>query len=218
MVSQSGVVSFPVPAYSNPPITPQFYQPSRFVISEITFGVTTTVSSLSDMNFVIGQLVRLLIAPVYGSYQLNEVQGYVLSIPTTKSVVIDINSIGVTAFIANPYTSTITAATKASHVVLTANNSFYANNLLTISGVQGMTELNGSNRLIVSRTDTTITLDLNSTAFGTYTSGGIATLQTPIVNYPQIIAVGDVNSGQTNTGRTGNLTFVPGSFINISPL
>lgn len=33
---------------------------------------------------------------------------------------------------------------------------------------------------------------------------------------PQILAVGDVNTGQTNTGRSGNLTFIPGSFINIS--
>src|SRR6185503_6380967 len=35
---------------------------------------------------------------------------------------------------------------------------------------------------------------------------------------PQILAIGDVNSGQINTGRTNNLTYIPGSFINISPL
>lgn len=35
---------------------------------------------------------------------------------------------------------------------------------------------------------------------------------------PQIVAVGDANSGQINTGRTGNATFIPGSFIDISPL
>jgi len=41
------------------------------------------------------------------------------------------------------------------------------------------------------------------------------------VTYPsvaQIIAVGDYNSGQQNTnGRTNQLTYIPGSFINISP-
>lgn len=35
-------------------------------------------------------------------------------------------------------------------------------------------------------------------------------------NQPQIVAIGDVNTGQTNTGRSGNLTYIPGSFINIS--
>jgi hypothetical protein len=34
---------------------------------------------------------------------------------------------------------------------------------------------------------------------------------------PQIMAIGDVNTGQTNTGRSGNLTYIPGSFTNISP-
>lgn len=35
---------------------------------------------------------------------------------------------------------------------------------------------------------------------------------------PQIVSVGDVNSGQINLGRLGNKTYIPGSFINISPL
>ena len=34
---------------------------------------------------------------------------------------------------------------------------------------------------------------------------------------PQILAIGDVNSGVTNLGRTNNTTYIPGSFIDISP-
>lgn len=34
---------------------------------------------------------------------------------------------------------------------------------------------------------------------------------------PQILAIGDVNTGQINMGRSNNKTFIPGSFINISP-
>lgn len=35
---------------------------------------------------------------------------------------------------------------------------------------------------------------------------------------PQIVAIGDVNGGQINTsGRVSNKTYIPGSFINISP-
>lgn len=34
---------------------------------------------------------------------------------------------------------------------------------------------------------------------------------------PQIMAIGDVNSGPINTGRRNNPTFIDGSFINVSP-
>ncbi len=218
MVVFTGVISYPIPPYSNPPIEPQFYQPNRFVISAITLGRTTTVSTTLDMNYVVGQLVRLIIPPPFGSYQLNEIKGYVLSIPSSTQVVIDIDSSqNVNQFIADPYTATITGATQASNAVLTANNSF-GGGLLTITGVEGMTELNGANRQILSRTSTTITLDLDSTLFGIYTSGGLATLQVPILGYPQILAIGDINFGGINgSGRVNLNTSVPGAFINISP-
>ena len=131
----------PVPAYSNPPINPQYYEPSRFVISNISLGVTTLVTTSIDHNYVVGQTVRLLIPFGYGAYQLNEVPGNVLSIPTTNQVVLDINSNGSDAF------------------------------------------LPGS---------------LNQN--------------------PQIIAIGDVNSGTINNSRSNLGTFIPGSFIDISPL
>lgn len=36
---------------------------------------------------------------------------------------------------------------------------------------------------------------------------------------PQVLAIGDINSGPINsTGRTNNQTFISGSFIDISPL
>ena len=137
------VVSYPTPPYSNPPITPQYYLPKRFVISNVTLGVTTTVTSATAMDYVVGQLVRLLIPQEFGCFQLNEVQGYVISIPMTTQVVLDINSSqNVNAYI---------AATSTQE--------------------------------------------------------------------PQIIPVGDVNTGAINSqGRTITGTFVPGSFINISPL
>lgn len=44
------------------------------------------------------------------------------------------------------------------------------------------------------------------------------TAATVTTSSPQIIAIGDVNSGAINNqGRTNNKTFIPGSFINISP-
>ncbi len=136
------LMSGPIAPESNPPIEPQYYQPSVFTISALTLGQSTTVTTAIDHNYVVGQIVRLLIPQPYGSYQLNESEGTVTSIPAANQVVTNINSLNVNTFIP------------------------------TIS------------------TDLTL---------------------------PQIIPIGDYNSGQINTGRTNNLTYIPGSFINISP-
>jgi hypothetical protein len=86
------VISYPIPPYSNVPIQPQFYQPSRFVISGVSFGNSTTITTSANVNYVIGQQVRLLIPPSFGCIQLNESQGYVLSIPAPNQVVLSIDS------------------------------------------------------------------------------------------------------------------------------
>lgn len=85
-------ISGPIPPYNNVPIQPQNYQPRRFVISDITLGQTTTITATTDMDYVVGQLIRLIIPPSYGSYQLNEKEGYVLSIPSSTQVVVSIDS------------------------------------------------------------------------------------------------------------------------------
>lgn len=131
----------PVPPYSNPPINPQYYEPSRFVISAITLGFTTLVTTSINHNYVVGQSVRLLIPFGYGAYQLNEVPGNVLSIPNPNQVVLDINSNGSDVF------------------------------------------LPGS-----------------------------------LKQNPQIVAIGDINSGTINQSRSTLGTFIPGAFIDISPL
>lgn len=132
----------PIAPENNPPINPQFYQPRVFNISAISTGVTTTVTTRTNHDYVVGQLTRLLIAQAFGSYQLNEKQAYVISIPATNQVVLDLDSTLASPFIYDPTSS---------------------------------------------------------------------------VSQPQIIPIGDANSGQINTGRTGNLTYIPGSFIDISP-
>jgi len=101
MASVGTVISYPIPPYSNPPIEPQFYNPSRFVISDITLGQTTTVTTTEDMNYVVGQEVRLIIPPSFGCRQLNETTGFVLSIPAQDQVVLDIYSAGGDPFISS---------------------------------------------------------------------------------------------------------------------
>ncbi len=145
---QNTVITYPTPPYSNPPIQPQFYQPKAFVISAISLGVTTTVTTTLDMDYVIGQLVRLIIPPKYGSRGLNGSTAYVISIPNTNQVTLALDSNGVNPFIPSP----------------------------------------------------------------TFLPFDSKTL-------PQILPVGDVNTGAINSnGRTDQQTYIPGSFINISPV
>jgi hypothetical protein len=132
----------PIPPYTNPPIQPQFYQPRCFIISDITLGVITTVTTVLNNDYVIGQLVRLIIPKSFGCRQLNEKSAYVISIPFPNQVILNLDSSqNVDPFISS---SAITQA--------------------------------------------------------------------------QILAIGDINTGVTNSfGRSNTGTYIPGSFINISP-
>ncbi len=133
----------PIPPESNPPIEPQFYQPKQFFIDDITLGQTTTVTTTINHDYVIGQLVRLLIPQANGSRQLSETQSYVIQVPASNQVVLQLDS------------------------------------------------------------------SVNVDPF----------ISTSAPNQPQILPIGDINSGQINSsGRINNLDYIPGSFINISPL
>lgn len=133
----------PIAPENNPPINPQYYQPSVFDISAIALGTSTTVTTSVNHNYVIGQLVKLLIPFTYGSVQLNGQEGYVITIPAANQVVVNIDSTRANSFIASP-------------------------------------------------------------TYG----------PTP----PQIIAVGDINSGQiSSSGNVQINTYIPGSFRDISP-
>jgi len=135
------VISYPIPAYANVPIHPEYYKPRFWFISTIARGRTTTVTTTQNQDFVVGQLVRFIIPASFGIRQLNEQKGYVLSIISPTQVVVDIDSTFMDAF-----------------------------------------------------------------------TSSSATTQ------PQILPIGDVGNGQINaTGRNNTATYIPGSFINISP-
>lgn len=131
----------PTPPYNNVPIQPQNFMPRSYEIDNITLGRTTIVETLNEMDYVIGQLVRLLIPNTWGCRQLNEKTGMVIDIPSNTQVILDIDS------------------------------------------SQNVDPFNSSG----------------------------------VVNIPQIVPVGDYNSGAINFSRTNNVTFIEGSFINISP-
>ena len=134
----------PIAFENNPPINPQYYAPSVFNISAITLGITTTVTTTANHNYVTGQLVRLVIPSIYGSSALNERSAYVLSVPAANQVILSLYSLN-----SDPFTANLTSGT----------------------------------------------------------------------TQPQILAIGDINTGVTNSsGRSPTGTFIPGSFIDISPL
>jgi hypothetical protein len=108
----------PTPPYNNPPIEPQYFKPSQFFISAITLGVLTTITTTVPMNYVIGQQVRLLIPNGFGSRQLNEQTGFVLSIPGPTQIVIDLNSQN-----SDPFINNATLTTKAQILAIGDENS-----------------------------------------------------------------------------------------------
>jgi hypothetical protein len=58
---------------------------------------------------------------------------------------------------------------------ITCTNSFSANQLVRIDDVKGMVELNGNTYNILSATSSSIVIDVDSSLFGIYVSGGTAT-------------------------------------------
>ena len=66
----------------------------------------------------------------------------------------------------------ITGANKATQCVLTCAGQFSSGQLIQISGIVGMIQLNGNTYQVVSSNSTTVTINVDSTTFTTYVSGG----------------------------------------------
>lgn len=80
---------------------------------------------------------------------------------------------------------TITAISKATNASITATHAFTSEDIgvttVTIHGVVGMDQINTLSGFIQSVTSTTsFTVNINSTSFSTYTSGGIANIITGV--------------------------------------
>jgi hypothetical protein len=141
MSQNNTVITYPIPLYQNLPIEKQYYKPQQFFISAIGLGFVTTITTTLNHDYLIGQLVRLLIPNGFGSRQLNEMLGYVISIPAQNQLLIDLNSSNADPFILN----------------------------------------------------------------------------TALFTQAQIVAVGDINTGEINPCGPNIKPWIPGSFRNISP-
>jgi hypothetical protein len=96
------IISYPTPPESNPPIHPEYFKPSRFVITGISLGLTTIVTTSVPHNYVVGQQVRIMMPSFYGTYQINKQDGIVMAIPSPTQVLINLNSVGYNPFIPTP--------------------------------------------------------------------------------------------------------------------
>jgi hypothetical protein len=112
-----------------------------------------------------------------------------------------------------PYTTnnstnlTITGISKAANASITATHSFTASDIgvtvVTFHGINGMTQMNTLSGVVQSVTSTTsFTVNINSTNFSTYTSGGIANV---ITGAPVSTLYGNqiLNTAEANLGFIG---------------
>jgi hypothetical protein len=99
------VITPPVPPYQNLPIERRFYLPRRFVITAIALGLTTLVTTNFNNEYRIGQNVRFIIPNGFGTRQLNEQTGYVISLPALNQVEVEIDSLPFDPFIASANTT-----------------------------------------------------------------------------------------------------------------
>ena len=82
----------------------------------------------------------------------------------------------------------ITGITQATQAVITSTTTYQIGQRVEISGVNGMTQLNGNHYSVVASTGTTVTLDVDSSSFTAYTSGGTISSIQNIINYVTGIA------------------------------
>lgn len=80
-------------------------------------------------------------------------------------------------------TSTITGITQSNPAVITTTSTFGIGQIVQISGVGGMTELNGNSYEVIANTGTSLTINVDSSEFTAFTSGGTVFGQTNFINY-----------------------------------
>jgi len=152
-------------------ITPQIFL-SDFApdLSSTTTSTTITINDPNIANVTTFDTVEFKTPATVG--------GVVLSGAYPIDLVLGTTNYNITAQSAATQTrtnATITGATKANPCVITASNDFANGYLVYITGVAGMTQLNGNLYTVSARAAGNFTLSgIDSTGYTTYTSGGVA--------------------------------------------
>lgn len=118
----------------------------------------------------IGLPVRTIFKPVAGTTKVG-IRNSISGDHAVTAWTVDTTT-GRVTFAANK-AATISGITKGLTTTITFSaHTFLAGDSVHVSGVSGMTEINGRRATVLARDATTITLDINSTAFAAWTSGG----------------------------------------------
>ena len=113
----------------------------------------------------IGLPYRVIHKPVAGSVRVS-----VSGVEIGAGLAVD-STTGRVTFDANK-TASITGISKAPNAVISCTNTFAIGETVYITGVSGMTDVNGKRVTIIANTGSSITVDLNTTEYATWTSGG----------------------------------------------
>lgn len=118
-----------------------------------------------------------------GTFGIPNVGGTI--IPSWKTGFADPRSLAMTFYeggfspdyVSGNNSASITAISKAADGVVTMSGSIYPpiGSTVSFSGVSGMTEINSQTAIVLSRTGQNVTIDLDTSGFTTYTSGGTMT-------------------------------------------
>lgn len=222
----------PIAPERNPPINPQYYEPSRFVISDIVVGTNGGDFSITGAtqtnpcvltcngNFDEGDVIK--ITNVVGMTQLNNNDYSVISSSST-SVSIDIDATGFTAYVSGGVAFRYIIpefdilSSDQILVTTTEDTNYVVGQLvrLLIPNGYGSTQLsNRSAYVAVIQNPNQVILNISSINVSQFIPS-----PSNVRNVPQILAIGDGNTGNINMeGRINQSTSIPGSFINISPL
>lgn len=112
--------------------------------------------------------------------------------------------------------ATITGITNATQATITATNTFSADQYVFISQVSGMTQINGKFVQIVSATGSSFVINLDTSSFSAYTSGGLATFS-PLQNQiGKVTKVVDANNFVVDIVFPGGTYDGLGSFVRLS--
>ncbi|MEE9367046.1 MAG: DUF2460 domain-containing protein [Dehalococcoidales bacterium] len=168
----------------------------------ITGSKTIQLTKSYDVTNPYSRIIRKPIDPItmrratvsFTDFTLAENTGIItLTVPEATAAISDL-------------TATITDITQASLAVVTtsAAHGFITGDIITITSVSGMTEINGLSSTITFLTSTTFRMTIDSSGFTAYTSGGTATL--PGITQSNPARVHAVAHGYS----TGNLIHISG--------
>jgi hypothetical protein len=140
--------------------------------------------------------------------------GYAATITTAGTPVFALaTSNGFTPFQtsdANLYTETvftITNISQAANAVVTATNTLAIGDVVTFSGVVGMTQINQLRATVTAASGSNFTVNLNTSGFSAYTSGGEANVITTQVTPTLNAGVIGMTLGSAICGSSGNVIY-----------